>query len=148
MRLIPILLLLCSCAFAKTEVVYSTDRLGEGAVIQESGTQLVFILFSHWDGGDDDSGTFWVIGIARNFDGETGSGGVYYDTQYPEFPLSRQDTPERYSISSQRQVGTFVVEKDGSAPDDEWWIVMESDGTLDNKTMFNSVFHFATPLRD
>jgi len=146
-------ILFCINAYAVTEVLYSTDRLGEGIVLQTSEPQLVIIFFSHWDDADGehfgfkDRNTFWMIGISRNFDGTVATGNLYYDVAKPDFPLATPEDgrPDRKEISDQYMVGTFLMERDENG---DWWLLMESNDTLDNKTAFNSVFHFTTPLRD
>ena len=153
--------LLSISAYAETTVLYNVERLGEGIVLQVSKTQLVFILFSHWDDADTlptvspqpppcielkDKGTFWMLGIATNFNEQYATGELYYDVAKPDFPLATQMPyrADRYEVSDQHVVGSFLMEKDG----DDWWLIMDSNCTLRNKTAFNSIFQFSTPLRD
>ena len=154
-------ILFCINAYAETTVLYNTERLGEGIVLQVSKTQLVFILFSHWDDVTVfppvvsppqpcpeliDKHNFWMIGVARNFNGDYATGDIYFDVAKPDFPLATPmlEQPDRKEISDQYRVGSFLMEKDG----DVWWLVMEGNCTLRNKTALNSIFRFQTPLRD
>ena len=126
MKKFLILLLLCGSAFADG-VYHDPARPGEGIVVLERDTQVVFYFFSYADPKGSGAPTVsppppppevqqkknsqaWYFGLSDDFDGEVGTGKVYVTKAANGYPARlRRDG----STGSVVEVGTFVIERSG-----------------------------------
>jgi len=151
-----ILFTLANTAMSDTAWFYDTGRSGEGVIVTttEDG-RLAFAFFTHVGSAVPvppvvsptppeptqsmcKSSTIWFTGIGVYVD-DAAIGELRFDIPITEYPQSRSGR-----VSESITVGTFLVEKTNTG----YRMVLETNHTIPNISVFNRVYEFQTLLTE